>query len=468
MLTLSSSACAMKYAMLSISLVGMFGLSSAASAAATPEELKQLGTTLTAWGAEKAGNKDGTIPAYTGEAIKVPANYDPKNPGARPDPFGDEKPLFSITAQNAAQYADKLSEGQKEMFKIYPSYRMDIYPSHRTARYPDLYVKNSLRNASECKATNGELLLSGCYGGTPFPIPKTGNQVMWNHVLQYQTSEALEGNAASYLSTSTGQPILQAGFNTVIQFPFFGSMRQTPASPTELYFLNRTDFVEPIRKNGEILVVIDAIDSTRRVYQYIPGQRRVKLAPDVAYDTPNPTAGGSMNMDDSILFFGAQDRWDFKLVGKKENFIIYNAFKSQEPLCPVTKLVSKSFMNPDCVRWELHRVWVLAATLKPGYRHNYSKRTFYFDEDMPGAGTADNYDRSGKIYRVSNVLPWPMYELQANPSAQGQHLTAYMTYDLQTGTYAVAGTSIGKGWRVNKPKTPIFFSPETLAGEGVR
>ena len=35
-------------------------------AAVSADEAKQLGTTLTPWGAEKAGNKDGTIPAYSG------------------------------------------------------------------------------------------------------------------------------------------------------------------------------------------------------------------------------------------------------------------------------------------------------------------------------------------------------------------------------------------------------------------
>ena len=37
-----------------------------ARAAVSADEAKQLGTTLTAIGAEKAANKDGTIPAYTG------------------------------------------------------------------------------------------------------------------------------------------------------------------------------------------------------------------------------------------------------------------------------------------------------------------------------------------------------------------------------------------------------------------
>ena len=151
-----------------------------ALAAVSAEEAKQLGTTLTPWGAEKAGNKEGTIPAYTGEATKVPASYDRKEPGQKPDPF-NEKPLFSITAQNYTKYADKL-DGMVEMFKRYPNYRMDIYPTHRNWTYPKYVIDNTLKNATSCKAIKGELALDGCYGGYPFPIPKTGNQAMWNHM----------------------------------------------------------------------------------------------------------------------------------------------------------------------------------------------------------------------------------------------------------------------------------------------
>ena len=76
-----------------------------AFAAVSADEAKKLGTTLTEWGAEKAGNKEGTIPAYNAATAQParPASYDfKKDPGRRTDPY-NEKPLFTITAQNAAQ-----------------------------------------------------------------------------------------------------------------------------------------------------------------------------------------------------------------------------------------------------------------------------------------------------------------------------------------------------------------------------
>ncbi len=60
---------------------------------------------------------------------------------------------------------------------------------------------------------------------------------------------------------------------------------------------------------------------------YLPGQRRVKAAPDVAYDTPNPGTAGATTYDDAFMFNGAMDRYDFKLIGKKEMYVPYNAYK---------------------------------------------------------------------------------------------------------------------------------------------
>ena len=50
-------------------------LMQSSQAAVTAEEAKQLGTSLTEFGAEQAGNADGSIPAYTGGLEKV-AGYD--------------------------------------------------------------------------------------------------------------------------------------------------------------------------------------------------------------------------------------------------------------------------------------------------------------------------------------------------------------------------------------------------------
>ncbi len=116
-----------------------------ALAAVSADEAKQLGTSLTAVGAEKAGNKDGTIPEYTG-GIKAPAGFQPGTT-VRPDPFESEKPRLVITGKDMAAQADKLTEGTKELLKRYPTMRVDVYPTHRTVAVPQRVLDNTAKNA---------------------------------------------------------------------------------------------------------------------------------------------------------------------------------------------------------------------------------------------------------------------------------------------------------------------------------
>jgi hypothetical protein len=441
------------------------------SAAATPEEARQLdGAVLTALGAEKAGNKDGTIPAYSGEGVTPSSNYDPKQPMLRPNPFGNEKPLFSITAQNAAQYADRIDK-MTEVFKRYPSYRMDIYPSHRTVMHPEWINKNTVKNATSCKAIDNELKLEGCYGGIPFPIPKTGNQVMWNHLLAYSPPSYEEINNGWIVPTS-GQPVMGAGTKSWVEFPFFDRKATSPAATNSVFWKIRFDYTAPSRSAGEKYVLMDNLDNIsigRRAYAYIPGQRRVKLAPDLNYDTPSPTSGGVLTMDDGKVYLGPLDRYDWALVGKKEKYIPYNNFQLADLKdCVANKVLStKNFPNPDCIRWELHRVWVVKGTLKPGYRHIYKTRIFYWDEDGYGTGMGENYDASGALYRVALGLSWPFYATEKDGGGQYDN-TANM--DLQTGYWCTNGfaSAPGSGWYVTPKKEATFFTPETLAAGGIR
>lgn len=442
-------------------------VSGSALAVGTAEEANQLGTTLTPWGADKAGNKDGSIPAYTGP-LKPPASYDAKKPSQRPDPFANEKPLFSIDAKNVDKYADKVSEGNKAMFKKYPGYRMDIYPSHRTANYPQYVLDNTKKNVTQCKTAGNELQLQNCFAGFPFPLPKTGNEVMWNHLWKFD-AYSLESNGMTGTVVDTQGKTTITGVGKIwIQTPIYDPAKTTPVDVKEPYKKIRIDYTDPSRKSGEKLLVLDGVDMInvgRRAYSYLPGQRRVKLAPDLAYDTPNPTGGGASTSDEVTVWFGSLDRYDFKLIGKKELYIPYNTYKIRDPkqCTSAASMKTKNYLNPDCMRWELHRVWIVEATLKPGKRSVYAKRTLYWDEDLPGVGISDNYDSTGQIYRSSHSLPITLYE------TLGQSTDEWVTYDLATGNYTRQEdvTDTG-GWSVTAPKPATFFSPEALAGEGVR
>ena len=78
------------------------------------EQAARLNADLTPVGAERAGNAAGTIPAWAGGLPKAPP-IDPKV--GYVDPFADDKPLYTITAANAAQYKDVLSAGHQVLLK---------------------------------------------------------------------------------------------------------------------------------------------------------------------------------------------------------------------------------------------------------------------------------------------------------------------------------------------------------------
>ena len=384
-----------------------------------------------------------------------------------PDPW-NEKPLFSITAQNAAQYADKL-DAMVELFKKYPNFRMDIYPTHRTGVYPKAILDNTAKNTTACKGEDDDLKLSGCYGGIMFPIPKTGRQEMWNHELSYSSWGAETDNLQTWVIPPSGPPALQSTLNIFTRWDLFDPATMgAPLKPGQLYYLPRVDFTGPARQVGNKLLLsysIDTLGVGSRIWSYIPGQRRVKLAPDLAYDTPSPASGGASTMDEQSGYLGALDRYDFKLQGKKEKFIMYNSFNMTDPrACPDSKLTStKNFPNPDCVRWELHRVWKVEGKLLPGYRHIYPRRVLYWDEDTHAAGSYESYDNAGKLYRVGNLIAYPFYEGGTNAQSSIQ-------MDLVTGIWAGSGTMgiEGGAWHPAKVRDSRFYTPEALAGEGIR
>ncbi|WP_332852176.1 DUF1329 domain-containing protein [Duganella sp. S19_KUP01_CR8] len=434
-----------------------------AQAGVTPEEAKQLGASLTAFGAEKAGNKDGTIPEYTGGLTAIPAEF-VKGSGIRPDPYAADKPRLVITGKNLAGQEDKLTAGTRELLKRFPSYRVDVYPTHRSVNYPKFVNDNTAKNAVTAKTIDGGVGLDGALAGVPFPIPKSGYEVMWNHLLRYQ-GQAMFIRYDSWNIDVSGRPTLATTGEIYQEFPLSDAKRTETAKQSDVFFRTKLAYVAPARRAGEGLMVFDAVnplEQARKVWQYLPGQRRVKLAPDVAYDTPNPGSAGASTYDDAWVFNGAMDRFDFKLVGKKEMIVPYNAYKlAYHPV--VADITKPNHVNPDLLRWEQHRVWVVEATLKPGKRHIYSKRVFYVDEDSWVAVASDEYDARGQLYRSSFDHMTFSYDVQAVQS--GNH----MIYDFVSGSYNITGVSghLG-GVKYIGALKPTEWAADALAGAGVR
>jgi hypothetical protein len=436
----------------------------AAQAAVSPDQAAKLGTILTPVGAERAGNADGTIPAYTGSPMAIPAGFKTGD-GFRPDPFGSEKPRLVITGKNAAEYADKLTVSTRELLKRYPTYRVDVYPTHRTVVLPQKMLENTAANAVGAKATEGGLALENALPGVPFPIPADGYEAMWNHLLRYQ-GVAMSNKYDSWINDASGTATLSSTGMFSIENPLSDPKRPAgPIAGDEAFYKIKVSYTGPARRVGEALLLVDSVNplkQPRRAWQYLPGQRRVKLAPDLAYDTPNPGTSGIMTYDDTFLFNGAMDRYDFKLAGKKEMLVPYNTYKLNYHQS-AADLVTAKHLNPDLVRWEQHRVWVVDATLKPGKRHIYSKRTFYIDEDSWTVLASDEYDARGQLFRGGFAHMTYSYDVQAPDSIN------HMLYDFVAGSYNINGFyGPYGGLKYIEPLSKAQWTAESLAGTGVR
>lgn len=431
----------------------------AVHAAITADEAKKLGTSLTLFGAEKAGNKDGTIPEYTGGLTTAPAGF-VKGSNVRPDPFASEKPLFSIDAKNMDKYADKLTEGAKALMKVHADYRIDVYPTHRTVAYPKWVLDNTLKNVTRAKLSEDGLAIEGAHAGIPFPIPKNGNEVMLNFTARYQGGSYITPKFSAYNIDSNGKLVLSTQGSYVSEFPYYDDSKEG-----ELMSRVRADYTAPARRASESAMVVDPINNSakmRRAWQYLPGQRRVRVAPDLAYDTPNPGTSGMSTYDDVNLFNGKMDRYNFKLIGKKEIYVPYNAYrfvyhdKAEEVFGP-------KFINPAMVRWELHRMWVVEATLKEGKRHVYSKRTFYVDEDSWSMSASDQYDGRGELWRPGFSYQAPSYDVPAANNIATGH------YDLIAGTYYINIWPGAGGIKYpGVMQSDSSWTGDALAGSGVR
>ncbi|MES2258410.1 MAG: DUF1329 domain-containing protein [Pseudomonadota bacterium] len=436
--------------------------------ALTPDEIKQLGTTLTPWGAEIAGNKEGTIPAYTGGLSKAPAGVG-ADAALLPDPYATEKPLLTIDAKNLAQYADKLTDGARSLFKRFPDYRMNVYPSHRSfPEMPKRMAAAAIKNATnpECALAGNGVGIRGCWGGTPFPIPRNGLEVMWNHNLRWRA--VTEYSAESWVVNGAGESLLNQS-EAYSEFPYF-TEGMAPYGGTGQFYMRFINYsTGPARDVGNVTMAYYPLEFDRqdqRIWSYSPGQRRVRLAPEFAYDTPSSQMGGAMNYDEIGLFSGRMDRYEFKLLGKKEKYTSQNSYNF---LFNTSKaaLLGKQHLTPEATRWELRRVWVVEATLKPGIRHSMPRRVFYVDEDSWTIVAAEGYDAANTLVRVQDAYTAPHY-------TSGTFITnsVFSSYDLVKGQYAAVnmmGTIKGGYLKtLPGPRPERTMTPESMAASAAR
>ena len=444
----------------SLAALAALALAPGAPLSLEPEEAKALGGALTAVGAERAGNADGTIPPYTGGLTTPPAGFDPAS-GSRPDPFASERPLFSVDARNLDAHAARLTEGLKALMRRYPDFRIDVYPTHRTVAFPPFVTGNTVRLATSARTANGGVSLVGVRAAYPFPIPKTGNEAMWNDLVRFIGSCTRKRTFAYYVEGS-GAVTLTSSAYMFEDYPYWDAKR----AGENIYFRIRISYDGPPRQAGAALMLVDPVnyeDRGRRGWQYMPGQRRVRVAPDLSYDTPNAATRGAQTFDDALLFNGEMDRYDFALVGKREMYVPYNAYRAVYQASP-ERILKPHHLDPDLVRFELHRVWVVDARLKPGKRHIYSRRVIYLDEDSWAALLSDQYDVRGQLYRVQEGHAMNYYNL---PSLW---TSLELTMDLSNGRYLALNLQSEEphSYDFSIKRTPADYQPGLLERRGIR
>jgi hypothetical protein len=436
-------------------------LAGSALAAVSAEEAAKLKTTLTPLGAERDGNKDGSIPAWDGGLTKALPGYKPGD--ARPDPYAAEKPLVSINAKNMAQYDAKLSDGVKALMKKYPDFRIDVYPTHRTAAAPQWVYDNTFKNATRAKLVDNGHGTEGAYGGTPFPIPKDAYEVFQNHRLAW-VGTYVQAPVRVWVVTANGKRAMASGGVQSFRKQYYdpeGSLEKFDGYAG----LGKFAVTEPGSKAGEAILAHDNLNASnpRGLWQYLVGQRRVRKAPSVAYDTPDSVTSAIGLFDEAFNLFGPIDKHNLKLVGKRELYIPYN--NNRAASAKVADLVTPNTLNPSLVRWELHRVWEVEATLAEGKRHVVPKRKYYIDEDTWQIILFDGWDAKGDLWRTNYTLTLLAPDI---PALVGNMF--WGGYDLQTGAYYLnmASNELSSQYKVVPPLPRSFFSPEELANEGAR
>jgi hypothetical protein len=434
-----------KHLKLAVSIAAMLGAASVTSVAhakATPEELARLGKDLTCMGAEKAGSASG-VAEFTGKWLG-PGPGMTTEIGKHPvDPYANEKPLFTITAQNMAQYADKLSPGQQAMFKKYPStYKMHVYPSHRDFRMEDSVCATVAKNGAATElAADGKTLKNYGMGVIPFPFAKSGLEAVWNGMFPTIVNVEFRDEDAAVVYPNGN---ITWGQQQMWQY----CRRNDPALRGKPYegisAHTRLLTMMPLRDKGSVVKTMDNFtmeEGARLAWQYIPAVRRVRQAPGFGFDSPIPSTSNTVTVDEVRMYNGSAERYDWKLIGKKEMYVPYNNFKLEGKAAGENKyvnLLKPYHENPDFVRWELHRVYVIEGKLKEGFRHLYQTRVLYADEDTWLYLMSDIYDAKGALWRYN----WINNFYAPGPKVFAQGSAFY--HDVVSGTYTAFDLLQGK------------------------
>lgn len=434
---------------LTLALLLCTAAATAAASETAGSNASGLAPHLTPMGSEAAGNADGSIPPWT---PLLDADF---SRGGHP--YRDDTPLFVIRASNLAEHEHLLTEGHKALFRTFPeSYQIPVYPGRRGAAYPDWFLDATRQNAERVTLTDSGHGFCCAAQGFPFPVPSNGLEVMWNHIMRYNT-RGFRGHLAAAATTTAGDYVIERGY---VELAY---VYNTPGLPVEalnnrnLYAMSKT--VSPASKAGSaylLHVPIDRIAQTTGVWVYSPGDNRARRIGEIGYD--NPLFDGLMTQDQIDMFNGPLDRYTIRLIGKREMIVPYNAYALYDPAVPYRQIITRGHINQELARYEKHRVWVIEAEVREGISHRYKKRVFYLDEDTWIVIAQDIYDERDQFWRFAEAHSVHLPHVPVTINGVQVH------YDLQSRRYAIINLTneekhlIEYDWR----QEAGYFTPPNL------
>lgn len=395
------------------------------------DEANRLGRDLTPLGGEKAGNAAGTIPSWAGGVKEPPRGY---KPGMHhPDPYAADRELYRVDASTVEQSREVLSPGYQQLLKTHPTYFLRVFPTRRSAASPERIYEVTRANATQATLIAGGNGIEGAAAGVPFPVPKSGVEAIWNHITRYRGDQLkMVTNQAALLAS--GDYNLQ---KRITEWLFvYGREGMTPEKLGNTLFYYKYLITAPAKDAGTALAVQETLDQVlaiRKAWRFNRGERRVRRLPELAYDAVQPDTHGMATADMVDSYNGAPNRYEWKLVGKREMIVPYNSYAVHQGGIPYESILLQKTVNPDLLRYELHRVWVVEAKLRPSLTHPYALRRFYLDEDSWQVLATDLYDKAGELVGMQETHPISYYEVPVFTS------TLETLYQFKDGLYLVDG-----------------------------
>lgn len=398
-------------------------------------DVSRLDKDLTPVGAERKGN--GTdIPSWSGGLKQSKSHVSGK---FHSNPYFREKPLFSITQANMEEHKERLSLGSQKLLKQFPSMELPVYKTHRSASYPDYVYQGIKKNVSDASLMKYGSGVNGSRISSPFPMPKNGLEVLWNHTLRFRGQSISYQASTVHVNAAGSRAVTLRDYN--YYFGYSDPELSTADLNNKIFFLKRKTLAPASQAGGITLVheTLDQVRSPRKSWIYVPGQRRVRRTPDLNHDTPDAATDSLRTIDQVDMFNGAPTYYNWKLVGKQEMYIPYNSYLLHSADLMIEDITGPAHLNTELLRYEAHRVWVVEATLRVGMQHRYAKRRYYFDEDSWSIVYSEEYDKNDELWQFSEAHLINYFEVPLIFS------TLENTYDFKDGRYFVEGIDNDRG-----------------------